>query len=88
MLEVEISNGSTAPPPPPPPTSPLPARLLLHIPSLSTPDADDPDLDALLADLCQLEEDTKAQLASTTTSTLETGGDRQTVNLGEPKQPR
>ena len=35
--------------------------------SLSThTDADDPDLDSLLADLCQLEEDTKAQLASAT----------------------
>ena len=29
------------------------------------PDAEDPDLDALLADLCQLEEDTKAQLVTT-----------------------
>ena len=29
-----------------------------------TPDAEDPDLDLLLADLCKLEEDTKAQLAS------------------------
>ena len=27
-------------------------------------DAEDPDLDALLADLCKLEEDTKAQLAT------------------------
>jgi len=27
-------------------------------------DAEDPDLDLLLADLCKLEEDTKAQLAS------------------------
>lgn len=83
MLEVEISNGSNGPTP----LHPLPVSQS-HIPSLSTPDADDPDLDALLADLCQLEEDTKAQLASTTTSTLETGGDRQTVNLGESKQPR
>ena len=39
--------------------SPLP-------PSLHT-EAEDPDLDALLADLCQLEEDTKAQLESSQT---------------------
>ena len=34
------------------------------LPSLS--DAEDPDLDSLLADLCQLEEDTKTQLANAT----------------------
>lgn len=35
------------------------------------PDAEDPDLDALLADLCQLEEDTKAQLASSNSVSTE-----------------
>lgn len=36
-----------------------------HIPTCNySPDAEDPDLDLLLADLCKLEEDTKAQLAS------------------------
>lgn len=35
-------------------------------PSFTPLDAEDPDLDSLLADLCQLEEDTKAQLASAT----------------------
>ena len=32
--------------------------------SLLSLDAEDPDLDALLADLCKLEEDTKAELAT------------------------
>ena len=34
-------------------------------------DAEDPDLDALLADLCQLEEDTKAQLATSKSNNSE-----------------
>ena len=38
---------------------------------LSFLDAEDPDLDALLADLCQLEEDTKAQLATSKTTNSE-----------------
>lgn len=42
---------------------------LVHVPNVfpsTLTDAEDPDLDSLLADLCQLEEDTKAQLANAT----------------------
>ena len=51
----------------PPPSHPPPPHTHTHTHTHSTLlDAEDPDLDSLLADLCQLEEDTKAQLASAT----------------------
>ena len=58
------------------------------LPPLPVSDADDPDLDALLADLCQLEEDTKTQLANTTASTTATMGGRDTIDFGGPSSLR
>ena len=54
----KVKSYSPSLPPPTPTTHTHTHSTLL--------DAEDPDLDSLLADLCQLEEDTKAQLASAT----------------------